>query len=61
MNYETIDYAYLSGILHSELVALAYDDKFPKNDFTARREYIDKIYENAKKKAIEFEKQVKAA
>ena len=61
MNYETVNYAYLSGILESEIYNLAYDEKFIKiRDCNDRREYVKKVIENAKQKALDFEKQMKS-
>lgn len=62
MNYETVNYAYLSGFLESEIYNLAYDDKFLKiRDCDDRREYVKKLVENAKQNALNFEKKIKAA
>jgi hypothetical protein len=62
MNYETVNYAYLSGFLKSELYNLAYDEKFVKmKSYLERKQYIDKIVSEANTKAKEFEASVKAA
>jgi hypothetical protein len=62
MNYETINYAYLSGILESEIYTLAYDEKFLKmRDCDARRDYAKKVVENARQKTLDFEKRMKGA
>lgn len=62
MNYETINYAYLSGVLQSELEFLAGDDKFCNiKNHDERRQYINKIVENAKVKARKYESLVKSA
>jgi len=63
MNYETINYAYLSGILESELRALTYDPNyidFASGDYAGRAEYVKKLIEGAKQKAIDFNKPVES-
>jgi hypothetical protein len=55
------NYAYLSGILRSELEYLAYDDKFAKmKKVEDKLEYLKKIVANADIKAIEYENLVAA-
>lgn len=62
MNHDTINYAYLSGFLQSELYNLAYDEKFAKlKSHLDRKQYIDKIVSEANAKAKEFEAKLKAA
>jgi hypothetical protein len=57
-----MNYAYLSGMLESELRSLAYDEKFFKmKNHDDRIEYVKKLIADANVKAIEFEKQVSAA
>ena len=52
MNYDTINYAYLSGFLQSELYNLAYDEKFAKlTSHLDRKQYIEKIVSEANAKA----------
>lgn len=63
MNYETINYAYLAGILESELRALTYDPHFldiPSGDYAGRADYVKKLIEGAKQKAIDFDKEIKS-
>ena len=57
MNYETINYCYLCGLLESELTTLAYDDKFLKmKNYDDRRDYVKAVIARANLKANEFEK-----
>lgn len=59
MNYETINYCYLAGMLESELTSLAYDEKFVKmKDHNDRLEYLKAIVAKAHSKANDFEKLV---
>ncbi len=64
MNYETINYAYLSGFLESELRALTYDPHyldFAPGDYAGRADYVKKLIEDARQKAIDYDKQAKSA
>lgn len=59
MNNETVNYAYLCGLLEAKIVDLAYDQKFltiPKNDYEARRQYLKNLIVEAEKMAVNFEK-----
>ena len=55
------NYAYLSGILQSELEYLAYDNQFFKlKKIEERLVYLKKITESANIKAVQFETDMKA-
>lgn len=55
MENSTINYAYLCGMLESELSMLAYDQKFEQlNTASEKREYINNLIANANKKAKDF-------
>lgn len=55
------NYAYLSGILQSELEGLAYDNQFFKmKNAEDRLDYLKKISQNAHIKAVEFENEMNA-
>jgi hypothetical protein len=59
MNNETINYAYLAGMMESEMRFLAFDEKFIKmKDHNDRLEYVKDIIERAHTKAHEFEAQM---
>jgi len=59
MNNQTVNYAYLAAMLESELVFLAYDEKFLQlTDHIDRREYIKNIINSVYVKTKEFEKKM---
>lgn len=59
MNTEIANYAYLAGMLESEMRFLAYDEKFfAMKDHNDRIEYVKKLIAGANTKAREFEAQM---
>lgn len=57
MNAETVNYAYLCGLLQSEMQLLAYDQNFQKiKNAAEKREYINNLIANANEKAKAFAK-----
>lgn len=57
MNNETVNYAYLCGLLQSEMQLLAYDQNFQKiKNAAERREYINNLIANTNEKAKAFAK-----
>lgn len=57
MNNETVNYAYLCGLLQSDMYMLAYDQNFEKlNTAAEKREYINNLIANTNEKAKAFAK-----